>query len=88
MTTDPENTLILDLKTGPVTIALKPDEPKAHYRLGRLLRSMGRTADANAELAKTKELNERADEGLLKAMSKAPNAANQHTAKPIAPAQK
>jgi tetratricopeptide (TPR) repeat protein len=69
-------------------IALKPDEPKAHYRLGRLLRSMGRTAEANAEFAKTKELNEHADEGLLKAMSKVPNPPRQHTAKPMAPAQK
>jgi hypothetical protein len=49
---------------------------------------MGRTADANAELAKTKELNEYADEGLLKAMSKVPNASGQHSAKPMAPAQK
>lgn len=69
-------------------IAIKPDEPKAHYRLGRLLRSMGKAADADAEFAKTKELNEHADEGLLKAMSKVPNAAGQHGAKPMAPAQK
>ena len=33
MTTDPENTLILDLKTGPVTIALKPDVALFHAPL-------------------------------------------------------
>jgi tetratricopeptide (TPR) repeat protein len=69
-------------------IALKPDEPNAHYRLGRLLRSMGKTSDANAEFARTKELNEHADEGLLKAMSRVPNAPSQHTATPTAPALK
>ena len=30
MASDPENTLILDLKTGPVTIALKPDVAPEH----------------------------------------------------------
>ena len=32
MASDPENTLILDLKTGPVTIALKPDVAPDHVR--------------------------------------------------------
>ncbi|MGA2538786.1 MAG: tetratricopeptide repeat protein [Terracidiphilus sp.] len=69
-------------------IELKPDAPNAHYRLGRLLRTMGKTSEANAEFAKTKELNEHADEGLLKVMSAVPNAAGQHTATPSAPTQK
>ena len=30
MASDPENTLILDLKTGPVTIALRPDLAPGH----------------------------------------------------------
>jgi len=32
MAADPENTLILDLKTGPVTIALKPDVAPEHVK--------------------------------------------------------
>ena len=32
MATEPENTLILDLKTGPVTIALKPDIAPEHVK--------------------------------------------------------
>src|ERR1700722_18094635 len=32
MASDPENTLILDLKTGPVTIALKPDVAPEHVK--------------------------------------------------------
>ena len=31
MARDPENTLILDLKTGPVVIALKPDVAPEDY---------------------------------------------------------
>lgn len=30
MTLDPENTIVMDLKTGPVTIALKPEVAPAH----------------------------------------------------------
>jgi tetratricopeptide (TPR) repeat protein len=52
--------------------ALDPKDVKAHWRLARLYRSMGKTAEANAELTKTKNMNEAADEGLLKAMSKVP----------------
>jgi tetratricopeptide (TPR) repeat protein len=54
-------------------IALKPDDVSAHWRLGRLYRAMGRTAEAKAEFDKSKSLNETADEGLLKAMSKVPH---------------
>jgi tetratricopeptide (TPR) repeat protein len=52
--------------------ALDPQDVKAHWRLARLYRSMGKTAEANAELTKTKNMNQTADEGLLKAMSKVP----------------
>ncbi|MGO9432850.1 MAG: tetratricopeptide repeat protein [Terracidiphilus sp.] len=52
--------------------ALDPKDVKAHWRLARLYRSMGKTAEANAELTRTKNMNEAADEGLLKAMSRVP----------------
>ena len=40
MANDPENTLILELKTGPVTIALKPDVAPLHVaRIKELTRS-------------------------------------------------
>lgn len=56
-------------------IRLKPDDVNAHYRLGRLYRAMGRNADAKAEFDKSKKLNEAADEGLIKVMSRVPQAA-------------
>ena len=37
-------------------IRLDPSRPDAHYRLGRLWRSVGREQDAEAEFAKVKEL--------------------------------
>ena len=40
MPTDPENTIIMELKTGPVTIALKPDVAPAHVaRIKELTRA-------------------------------------------------
>ena len=40
MARDPENTLILELKTGPVTIALKPDVAPDHVaRIKELTRA-------------------------------------------------
>jgi tetratricopeptide (TPR) repeat protein len=54
-------------------IALKPNDVSAHWRLGRLYRAMGRTTEAKAEFDKSKSLNETADEGLLKVMSRSPH---------------
>jgi tetratricopeptide (TPR) repeat protein len=64
------------------TIALKPDDVKAHWRLARLYRSMGKTAEAKVELDKSRTLNETADEKLLKIMSTVPqqNGASQGAA--------
>jgi tetratricopeptide (TPR) repeat protein len=53
-------------------IALKPDQVNAHWRLGRLYRSMGKTAEANAEFERSRSLNKTADERLLKVMSRVP----------------
>jgi tetratricopeptide (TPR) repeat protein len=53
-------------------IKLAPNNVNAHYRLGRLYRSMGQTAEAKAELEKANSLNKAEDERLLKVMSKIP----------------
>jgi Flp pilus assembly protein TadD len=39
---------------------LKADDVSAHYQLGRLYRSMGKTAEAKAEFDKTRTLNKTA----------------------------
>jgi Tfp pilus assembly protein PilF len=52
--------------------AIQPNDVKAHWRLARLYRSMGKTAEANAELTRTKNMKEAADEGLIKAISRVP----------------
>jgi tetratricopeptide (TPR) repeat protein len=55
-------------------IRLAPNDVNAHYRLARLYRTMGRTAEANVEFEKSRSLNKAADEHLLKVMSKIPSA--------------
>jgi len=59
-----------ELKTA---AAIEPGNVKAHWRLAQLYRSMGRKAEANAELTKSKDINQAADEGLLKALSRVPH---------------
>lgn len=68
--------------------ALKPDDVKAHYRLARLYRSMGKTAEAKAEFDKSSTLNKAADEGLLKVMSKIPAKDNRAPSPARTPADK
>ncbi len=46
-------------------IVLAPEEPDAHYRLARLEQTLGRTAQANAELAKVQQLHKAKDEVLV-----------------------
>jgi tetratricopeptide (TPR) repeat protein len=50
---------------------LDPSDANVHWRLFRLYRSMGKTAEANAELAKTKRIDKASREGLLNVMSRA-----------------
>jgi tetratricopeptide (TPR) repeat protein len=45
---------------------LKPDDVNVHWRLGRLLRTMGRKQEAQLEFEKAKKLNKAADEDLYK----------------------
>lgn len=51
---------------------LAPKDVAVHWRLGRLYRVLGKNAEAKAEAAQAVNLDKKADEGLLKAMSKAP----------------
>jgi tetratricopeptide (TPR) repeat protein len=74
-----------ELKTA---AAIEPGNVKAHWRMARLYRSMGKTAEANAELTKSKNINEAADEGLLKAMSRAPHQDGTAQKAPKTPAEK
>ncbi len=60
------------LREFEAAIALKPADPNTHWRLARLYRAMGRKADANAELEKTRTLNKAEDDRLLKIMSTIP----------------
>ena len=43
---------------------LDPDQPDAHYQLGRLYQAQGNSAAAAAELSKVRELHAKADQGL------------------------
>ena len=47
---------------------LNPGEVNVHWRLGRLLRTMGRKDEANRELEKARGLNKAADEELFRKM--------------------
>ena len=49
--------------------ALKPDDVNVHMRLGRLYRSMGKTAEAKNEFDKASSLNKAADAALVDVMS-------------------
>jgi tetratricopeptide (TPR) repeat protein len=48
---------------------LDPQQPDVHYRLGRLYQAMGRSAEAEKEMARVKELHEKDDEDLAGKMS-------------------
>lgn len=63
-------------------IKLAPNNVKAHYRLARLLRSMGNAAGARAEFDKARSLNKAEDDRLLKIMSTVPS--SKEPAKPKA----
>ena len=53
-----------------LAIRLAPGNVNAHWRLGRLYRTMGRTTESKAEFDKASTLNKAADEGLLKVMTR------------------
>ncbi len=55
-------------------IALDPDEPDAHYRLGRLYRAMGKTAESDKEFAKVKSIHQKSEDDVARKMSSVPPA--------------
>lgn len=60
---------VAEFKTA---IKLAPNDVNAHWRLGRLYRSMKLTALAKAEFDKANGLNKQEDQRLLKVMSTLP----------------
>ena len=44
---------------------LSPKDPKMHWQLGRLYLTLGRTAEAKAELEKTRSLQDAADQSVV-----------------------
>jgi tetratricopeptide (TPR) repeat protein len=71
--TDRKNEARKEFETA---IQLAPDNVNAHYRLARLYRSMGLSAQAKAEFDKAGSLNKAQDEHLLKVMSAIPRGKN------------
>lgn len=64
------------VKEFQTAIKINSKDVNAHYRLGRLYRSMGRTADAKRELDLANSLNKEEDQRLLKVMSTIPTSEN------------
>jgi len=54
-------------------VKINPRDSNAHYRLARLYRSMGKTAEAKIEFDKASSLNKAEDERLLKILSTIPS---------------
>jgi tetratricopeptide (TPR) repeat protein len=51
---------------------LNPQDADVHWRLGRLYRSMGKTAEAKAELDKVRTINQNQDKTLMNVLTTAP----------------
>jgi tetratricopeptide (TPR) repeat protein len=66
---------------------LKPDDVNVHWRLGRLLRTMGRKQEAQLEFDKAKNLNKAADEDLYKKIANGAKRNNPAGAQTAPPAQ-
>jgi tetratricopeptide (TPR) repeat protein len=53
-------------------VELDPEQPDAHYRLGRVYQASGKQAASQKEFAKVRELHEKAEEDVARKMSAAP----------------
>jgi tetratricopeptide (TPR) repeat protein len=53
-------------------VELDPEQPDAHYRLGRVYQATGNRAAAQKEFAKVRELQEKTEEDVARKMSAAP----------------
>src|SRR5258707_11851772 len=49
-------------------VALDPDQPDAHFRLARVYKAVGNTAESQKEFAKVRELQKKADQTLASRM--------------------
>ena len=67
--TDRKEDALRELKAAEI---LKPKDVNVHWRLGRLYRSMGKTAEAKSEFDKASSLNKVADDALLDVISRGP----------------
>ena len=53
-------------------VELDPEQPDAHYRLGRVYQATGNKAAAQKEFTRVRELHEKAEEDVARKMSTAP----------------
>jgi len=53
-------------------IALDPNEPDAHYRLARVYRNMGMSAESEKEFSKVKSIHQKTEDDMVRKMSAAP----------------
>ncbi len=53
-------------------VELDPDQPDAHYRLGRVYQATGKQAAAQKEFTRVRELHEKTEEDVARKMSAAP----------------
>ncbi|MGH9743852.1 MAG: tetratricopeptide repeat protein, partial [Candidatus Acidiferrum sp.] len=53
-------------------VELDPEQPDAHYRLGRVYQAMGDRAAAQKQFTKVSELHTKAEEDVARKMSAAP----------------
>jgi tetratricopeptide (TPR) repeat protein len=67
--------------------ALKPNDVNVHWRLARIYRSLGNTAEAKSEFDKAQNLTKTADDALLDVITKDPSNWKTSAPKPPAPQQ-
>jgi tetratricopeptide (TPR) repeat protein len=67
--------------------ALKPNDVNVHWRLARIYRSLGNTAEAKSEFDKAQNLTKIADDALLDVITKDPSNWKTSAPKPPAPQQ-
>jgi predicted Zn-dependent protease len=53
-------------------VELDPEQPDAHFRLGRVYQAIGNQAAAQREFAKVRELHNKSEEDVARKMSAAP----------------
>jgi tetratricopeptide (TPR) repeat protein len=53
-------------------VELDPEQPDAHYRLGRVYQAIGNQAGAQKEFARVRELHDKSEEDVARKMSAAP----------------